>query len=108
MLLGEARPRDALTVWHLLARTSGEARSSVYARLAALVAPPAGVTREGALNLDRTMLNEWRTAIEYVLAGLDPRAVAAAPGRLEMLGGMLTPRHSHTATKLPDANVRNA
>jgi hypothetical protein len=105
MLLREARPRDALTVWHLLARTSGEARSSVYARLAALVSPPAGVTREGTLNLDRTMLNEWRTAIEYVLAGIDPRSVATAPGRLETLGGMLTPRHSHSATKLPDGRV---
>jgi hypothetical protein len=105
MLLREARPRDALTVWHLLARTDGEARSSVYTRLAALVPPPAGVTREGTLNLDRATLNEWRAAIEYVLAGIDPRTVATAPGHLETLGGMLTPRHSHTATKLPDGRV---
>jgi anti-sigma factor RsiW len=105
MLLREARPRDALTVWHLLTRTDGNARASVYARLAALVPLPAGVTREGTLNLDRTMLNEWRTAIEYTLAGIDPQAVATAPGHLETLGGMLTPRHSHTATKLLDGRV---
>ena len=58
-VLAEARERDALTLWHLLARTSDAERERVYERLAALVAPPAGVTREGVLRLDPKMLDLW-------------------------------------------------
>ena len=58
-VLEEARPRDALTLWHLLARTDEGDRGLVYDRLAALVPPPAGVTRAGILNLDQAMLDLW-------------------------------------------------
>jgi len=58
-VLGEARPRDALTVWHLLARVDGTDRGRVYDRLAELVAPPPGVTRDGILQLDKQMLDLW-------------------------------------------------
>ncbi|HYL65074.1 MAG TPA: FecR domain-containing protein [Candidatus Methylomirabilis sp.] len=58
-ILTTARGRDALTLWHLLARTSDADRGRVYDRLAALVAPPAGVTREGILRLDQKMLDLW-------------------------------------------------
>jgi hypothetical protein len=58
-ILAEARPRDALTVWHLLARVEDAQRGRVYDRLAALVPPPAGVTREGILHLDQKMLDAW-------------------------------------------------
>lgn len=54
-----ARPRDALSLWHLLARTTGDDRARVHDRLAALVPPPAGVTREGILRGDRAMLDAW-------------------------------------------------
>jgi hypothetical protein len=50
--------RDALSVWHLLSRTKGE-RGRVFDRLAALVPPPAGVSREGILAGDRRMLDAW-------------------------------------------------
>lgn len=63
-LLGQARSRDTLTLWHLLARVNGPDRERVYEVLAALAAPPAGVTREGVLQLDRDMLDRWRTALE--------------------------------------------
>lgn len=59
VVLAEARQRDALTLWHLLARTDEGERRSVYHRLAALVPPPAGVSREGVLNLNQTMLDLW-------------------------------------------------
>jgi hypothetical protein len=59
MVLSQARPRDALTLWHLLFRTEGAERESVYARLSALVPPPAGVTRDGVLNLQGAMLDAW-------------------------------------------------
>lgn len=59
IILSAARPRDALTLWHLLARASAGDRGRVYDRLAALVPPPAGVTREGILQLDQKMLDLW-------------------------------------------------
>ena len=64
VLLREARERDTLTLWHLLARTSNEGRDKVYERLARLSPPPAGVTRDGALALDKPMLAAWRDDLE--------------------------------------------
>jgi hypothetical protein len=58
-VLDGARPEDALTLWHLLARLEGAEREAVYTRLAALVPPPAGVTREGVLRGDHAMLDRW-------------------------------------------------
>src|SRR6185436_16436187 len=39
-VLREARPRDGLTLWHLLTRVAAEARPVVHDRLAVLVPPP--------------------------------------------------------------------
>jgi hypothetical protein len=64
IVLHEARPRDALTLWHLLSRVSSVERSAVYDRLATLVPPPRGVTREGILRLDLTMLDSWWNALD--------------------------------------------
>ena len=58
-ILAAARSRDALTLWHLLSRTRAEDRARIYDRLAALVPPPAGVTRDGVLGLDQKMLDSW-------------------------------------------------
>jgi FecR protein len=58
-ILSEARAHDALSLWHLLSRTTGPERAQVYARFAALVPPPKGVTRSGVLNLDQSMLDLW-------------------------------------------------
>jgi len=59
IVLAEARPQDALTLWHLLPKLHGDAQSRVYDRFAALVPPPAGVTREGILRNDRRMFDQW-------------------------------------------------
>jgi FecR protein len=59
MILSEARAKDALSLWHLLSRTTGAEHAQVYARFAALVPPPAGVTRAGILILDQSMLDLW-------------------------------------------------
>ncbi|HEV2802383.1 MAG TPA: FecR domain-containing protein [Pyrinomonadaceae bacterium] len=64
IVISEARPRDTLTLWHLLARTAGDERLRVYERLAALAPPPAGVTREGIMLLDPAMLYEWKAQME--------------------------------------------
>src|SRR5262245_16277691 len=53
VLLNTARPRDSLTVWHLLYRSNEADRGLVYDRLAQLAPPPNGVTREGILKLDK-------------------------------------------------------
>lgn len=58
-VLTSARRRDALTLWHLLARGTVQERARVYDRLAALAPPPPGVTREGVLAGDRRMRDVW-------------------------------------------------
>ena len=59
IVLGAARNRDALTLWHLLARVDDEQRVLVYNRLSQFVPPPATVTKEGILRLDQPMLDLW-------------------------------------------------
>ncbi len=61
-VLKQARPREAFTLWHLLSRVRADERPLVYDRLASLVAPPSGVTREGTLRLDPKMLDAWWNA----------------------------------------------
>jgi hypothetical protein len=63
-VLTRARKRDGLTLWHLLARTGGKDRESVCARLAELVPPPPGVTREAVLRGDARGLERWRWELD--------------------------------------------
>ena len=60
LLLDESRPRDAITLWHLLARTDGANRSAVYDRLAALVPPPNGIVRDTLLSSDPARADQRR------------------------------------------------
>lgn len=71
-LLIEARPRDTLTLWHLLARVDGSDRERVYDAMASFSIPPAGVTREGVLQLNREMLDRWRSVLEGAWNRGDP------------------------------------
>jgi hypothetical protein len=59
IVVGEARQRDGLTLWHLLARVDERQRVLVYDRLSKLAPPPAGVTQQGILRLDQPMLDLW-------------------------------------------------
>ncbi len=59
LVLSSARRRDALTLWHMLTRGSIEERGRVYERLAVLVPPPDGVTRELVLSGNRLALDKW-------------------------------------------------
>lgn len=67
-VLGEARNMDSITLWHLYLRTSGPDRALVYDRLAGLVPPPPGVTREGMIAGDTGMIGTWR---KYLNLGMD-------------------------------------
>jgi hypothetical protein len=59
-MLNNSRSRDTLTLWHLLSRVEGPDRAKVYDRIAMYSPPPAGVTREGILRLDKAMLELWK------------------------------------------------
>ena len=69
-MLEDARPRDTLTLWHLLTRVDGEDRVRVYEKMAALDPPPPGVTREGILQLDQKMLEIWRDELKSTWMGV--------------------------------------
>ena len=69
VILTEARPRDTLTLWHLLGRVEENDRVRVYERMAALVPPPNGVTREGVLQLNERMLQQWKENLETAWSG---------------------------------------
>ena len=59
-----ARPKDALTLWHLLSRVTPGERARVHDRLASLVPPPPGVTRDAVLRGDRQALDTWWNAVD--------------------------------------------
>jgi len=80
-ILDQARPRDTLTLFNLLARVDGNDRARVYDKMAALAPPPAGVTREGVLALDQKMLDAWRNELELTWMGVGkgvPKPIAEA------------------------------
>ncbi len=57
-VLAHARPRDSLTLWHLIPRTRDDARAAVIARLADL-APPTDAAAAAAATLDPAALDKW-------------------------------------------------
>lgn len=62
-ILDEARPRDAMTLLHLLERGPRSDRAVLFDALARLAPPPGGVTREGIIDRDLTMLDAWRRSL---------------------------------------------
>src|SRR5712691_13485973 len=65
-ILALSRPQDALSLWHLLQRVQPSLRGVVYDRLAALVPPPPGVTRRGAIALESRALEGYWTKIQRI------------------------------------------
>ena len=63
IVLREARPEDALTLWHLLDRVDTTLAPLVVDRLQALVPMPDGVTRDGILGGSREMRDAWWNAL---------------------------------------------
>ena len=62
-VLQHARPRDAMTLWHLVSRIDAAHRGAVIDALAARVAMPKGVSKENVLRLDRASLDAWWNAL---------------------------------------------
>jgi hypothetical protein len=68
-ILSAARPRDALTLWHLLTRVRADARGEVFDRFAQLVALPPEVTRSAMLQADRHVLDLCWNALDLENTG---------------------------------------
>ena len=64
-VFSESRPRDTLTLWHLLKRADASLRPRIYDRMISLVPPPNGVTREKALKLDPETLKRWKEELAW-------------------------------------------
>lgn len=59
LVLRRARPRDAVTLWHLILVSRGADRERIVERLELLTPRPRGVTREAVLRLDDRALRLW-------------------------------------------------
>ncbi len=66
ILIHESHVRDALSLWHLMPRLDPQSRALIYDRLAQLLPPPQGVTRDGIVALDSKMLDAWRQIISQL------------------------------------------
>ena len=64
-VLESARPRDTLTLWHLLSQVEPEERLRVFNRMVELAPLPQGISREKVLDLDRDTLNSWRQELAW-------------------------------------------
>jgi len=53
-----------VSLWHLLSRVPKTDRGAVFDELSKFVGPPAGVTRERIIALDKNMLEVWLEAVE--------------------------------------------
>jgi anti-sigma factor RsiW len=65
VILSEARVRDTLTLWHLLARVNPGDRTRVFDRIVSLAPLPGGVDRERALTLDPDTMRIWREELAW-------------------------------------------
>lgn len=65
VVLSEARPRDTLTLWHLLSRADPADRPRVFDRIAALAPLPATLSRGKALQLDAQTLTDLRKELAW-------------------------------------------
>ncbi|MEO8593914.1 MAG: hypothetical protein ABI759_11380 [Candidatus Solibacter sp.] len=63
-VLAAARPRDGLTVWHLLTRVSGAARGRVFDRFRELVPSAAAVSRDTAVRGDARAIDQCWNALD--------------------------------------------
>lgn len=63
-VLRESNMCEVFTLWQLLPEVSNEYRGMIFDRMAQLLPPPAGVTRDGVLALDESMMQVWGAQFE--------------------------------------------
>jgi hypothetical protein len=68
-LLAAARPRDGLTLWHLLTRVPDRDRGAVFDRFGELVQLPAGISRVAVLHRDAQAIDRCWNALELENTG---------------------------------------
>ena len=68
-LLAAARPRDGLTLWHLLTRVPQSDRGAVFDRFAELVSLPAGISRDAVLHRDARAIDQCWNALDLQNTG---------------------------------------
>src|SRR5262249_55971942 len=68
-ILAHARTKDAMTLWHLIARVNDQERPSVVDALAERAPMPDGVTRDNVLKLDRNTMDLWWDSLGLREAG---------------------------------------
>jgi len=106
VVLDEARPRDSLSLFHLLQLVAKTEQARIYDRLVAFVPLPQGVTRADILEQKKAeKFAAWRDKIDYVSIGVDPAHIPTATGTLRPTGTLNEARYAHTATRLSDARV---
>lgn len=65
-LLGSARPRDTLTLWHLLSRArEGDSRRRIFQKMIAFTPLPNDLSPDRILALDATELRRWREELAW-------------------------------------------
>ncbi|MCB1049699.1 MAG: hypothetical protein H6510_08120 [Acidobacteria bacterium] len=64
-VLAKARPRDGMSLWHLIARTQGEARQQVVDFMIDMFPMPEPVTRSALLSADPKTLEAWQAQMEW-------------------------------------------
>lgn len=65
-ILTQATAKDAMTLWHLLARAGSNERAAIFDRFVQLVGTPAGVTRDGVFAGDRAMIDQCWNALNLM------------------------------------------
>lgn len=81
-ILAEARKKDAVTLWHLIPKTTGAQQMEVIDRMATFVPMPPGVTRQGLAQGNTEMLDHWWDVVRVQSVPTPvPAASGTAPGR---------------------------
>lgn len=62
-----ARDSDILTLLALIPKASGTYRAALYDRISKTYPPPGTITKDGIINLDKDMLEDWWYEIEWQL-----------------------------------------
>lgn len=64
-MLKHARPRDTLTLWHVISRVTVQDREKVLSRAIELTPLPVGISKESIVSLDAEAMRRWREELAW-------------------------------------------